>query len=89
MSRDPTVLTRALRVLFVLALLMIALQVWVTPLAPFPAAEAIPDSGAQRAQLLEEAKRTNELLARLVEHLEKRPVRVTIESTSSAPGASH
>jgi len=43
--------------------------------APSAAAQ-IPDSGLQRKELLDEVRRTNELLARILERLEKGPLLV-------------
>lgn len=49
------------------------------PSALPPAAAQVPDSGLQRRQQLDEMKRTNELLATILDRLENRTFKVTIQ----------
>ncbi len=55
---------------WIVLLVLTCLRVWSGPLDPFPVAHAqVPDSGRQRLELLEEARRTNALLAEIREIL--------------------
>lgn len=56
------------------------LRVWVGPLAILePARAQIPDSGRQRKQLLEEARRTNQLLTEIKQLLKDHTFNVRTE----------
>ena len=69
--------------------LLTILRVWLGPVDIVPAAQAqIPDSGLQRKQILDQSRRTNELLARILNTLETRTFNVRIEGAdkkSTAP----
>lgn len=87
----PTVtLDRATRrLLSVIAVLLAVLIVELWALRPetAPAAHAqIPDTGLQRQQIVEEQRRTNELLSAMLEHLRTQAVKVRVES-SEKPAA--
>ncbi len=56
------------------------LRVWVGPVAILePARAQIPDSGRQRKQLLEEARRTNQLLTEIKQLLKDHTFNVRME----------
>lgn len=66
--------------LFVLTLA----KVWLPAVTEPVAAEAqIPDAGAQRVQLVEEARRTNEILAEIRDILRKEPLQVIVRSADN------
>lgn len=68
-----------LRGLVGFAVLVTCLRVWVGPFALTESVVAqIPDSGAQRKLLLEETRRTNELLTQIKQRLEQGPLNVRI-----------
>lgn len=46
----------------------------------------IPDTGLQRREIVIESRRTNELLAEILEHLRGKPVKVVIESPDKTRG---
>lgn len=64
----------------VVALLgVIAVQLWSTGPSILPEAQAqIPDTGMQRKQLIDEARRTNELLSDILTQLREKPMKVRI-----------
>ncbi|MBI4716256.1 MAG: hypothetical protein HY763_00465 [Planctomycetes bacterium] len=69
-----------------LALLVAAtcLRVWLGPIALVEEAQAqIPDSGLQRKQLLEETRRTNELLLEIKQLLATQTLNVRIRSADN------
>ena len=60
------------------------LRVWLGPFPLLERAEAqIPDSGLQRKQLLDEAKRTNELLSDIKRILETQTLHVRLEGADN------
>ena len=68
---------RGLAVLFVLVTL---LRVWVGPMGVLAPAQAqIPDSGLQRKLLLDETRRTNQLLAEIKQLMETGTLNVKIQ----------
>lgn len=74
-----------LAVLTVLLAVLIAELWWIGP-AIVPAASAqIPNAGTQRNLLVEEQKRTNELLARIARRLDEGPVRVQMDPPRRGP----
>ena len=63
-NRTHTAGNRVLRVGLGVVLAVTVARVWLGPFGLSPTAQAqIPDSGLQRMQLLEEARRTNQLLS--------------------------
>jgi len=46
---------------------------------PSPAAAQIPDTGLQRKQIVDETRQTNELLQRILDHLEHNTIKVRLE----------
>jgi hypothetical protein len=55
-------------------------RVWLGPDAAVPQACAqIPDSGLQRKQMLEESARTNQLLEQILDTLQTRTLKVSVE----------
>ncbi len=67
------------RVLWYVLLGLTLCRVWVGPIGVLPAAQAqIPDSGAQRKQLIEEVRKTNRLLVQLHETLRDQIIKVRI-----------
>ena len=67
------------RVLWYVLLGMTLCRVWVGPVGVLPTAYAqIPDSGAQRKQLIDEVRKTNRLLTQLNETLRDQIIKVRI-----------
>ena len=63
------------------------LQVWVGPDSLVePARAQIPDSGLQRKQLLDETRRTNQLLSEIVQILRERTLNVRVLSADERAG---
>jgi len=46
----------------------------------------IPDTGRQRQDIVNETRRTNELLAQILEHLQGGAIKVVVESPDKARG---
>ncbi|HNQ21731.1 MAG TPA: hypothetical protein PKK06_01405 [Phycisphaerae bacterium] len=64
------------------------LKVWVEPGSLTPMAVAqIPDSGLQRQQLLDEARRTNQLLSDILQTLKTQTLNVRMEGADKKPEA--
>jgi hypothetical protein len=65
-------------------LVLTALKVWLPPATLTSTALAqIPDSGAQRNEMIEQTKRTNQLLADILETLRKQPFKVEMLGTDN------
>lgn len=78
------------RLLSVIAVLLAVLMVelWAQRPDTVPSAQAqIPDTGLQRQQLVEEQRRTNELLSAVLEHLRTKPIKVRVESSEKPSAA--
>jgi hypothetical protein len=57
-------------------------KVWLGPVNMIPEAQAqIPDAGAQRAELVREMRRTNELLGQVVKCLKTQTLKVQVVGT--------
>lgn len=70
-------------------LAVIAVALWDGRPSLLPAASAqIPDSGRQRQELVREVRRSNELLAQILEHLRTKPVKVQTLDADERTGAS-
>lgn len=74
--------------LLLLVALPLWLRVWLGPVALLDRAEAqIPDAGRQRQLLVEEARRTNELLTEIKDLLHKRTFNVRLEGADNQADA--
>lgn len=74
------------RLTFVLGALVVltCLRVWTGPQPILPRAEAqIPDSAAQRKQILDEVRRTNDLLVQVKDLLEKGTLNVRVQGADN------
>ena len=80
-------LPRAARPLLALVVVAICMGVAVGPFSALSTARAIPDAGFQREKLVEEVKKTNELLGQLVKLLRTETVNVRIQKASKEPPA--
>lgn len=61
-------------------------RVWIGPVDPVPVANAqIPDSAAQRNRLIEEIRRTNQLLTQIDETLHKHTIKVRVVGADNTP----
>lgn len=77
--------TRGTLAVIAMLLVVIAVELWGTQPSSLPTAQAqIPDSGRQRMEMIDEARRTNDLLAEILGHLRTKPVKVQMESTDSS-----
>jgi len=67
--------------------LLTCFRVWVGPMAFERTADArIPDSGLQRRQILDEARRTNELLAQIKQVLQVGTLNVRLQGADNQAG---
>ncbi len=74
--------TRGVLIALTVLLTIIAIELWAARPSTIPAAQAqVPDSGLQRYQMIDEARRTNQLLEQILEHLRAKAVKVTITDT--------
>jgi hypothetical protein len=74
----PDRFTRRVLCLIAAILALIAMELWVAMPGQGPQARAqIPDSGLQRHQLIDDVRKTNELLERVLKHLETQRIKVT------------
>ena len=79
--------TRCVLVAITVLLTVIAVELWGGRPSMLPAARAqIPDTAAQRQQILVESKRTNELLGRILDHLRTKPIKVRMVGTDKPKG---
>lgn len=77
-----------LRTIGCLIVLATCLHVWVGPFSMLPQAYGqIPDAGLQRKLILEEAVRTNQLLAEIKNMLAERTLNVRIQGADNPAGA--
>lgn len=69
--------TRMILTALTLLLAIIAVELWAfAPDTTHRASAQIPDTGMQRKLIVDETKRTNELLEQILDHLETKPIRV-------------
>ena len=74
--------TRGLLLVLTVLLAVIAIELWAARPSMTPAAMAqVPDSGAQRNQMIEETRRTNQLLEQILDHLKTKTVKVKMADT--------
>ena len=86
-SRRP-VSTRVLRAAIILFVLLTCLRVWTGDEPLIERAQAqIPDSGLQRKLLLDESRKTNELLAEIAHILRERTLNVRLAPADNQAGA--
>lgn len=79
--------TRCVLLAITVLLTVIAVELWGGRPSMLPAAQAqIPDTAAQRQQILVESKRTNALLGQILEHLRSKPVKVQMVGTDKPKG---
>ena len=80
--------SRVLRVLLGVFLLATCARVWLGPVTLMPSAHAqIPDAGNQRASLLREVGRTNDLLGQILKTLQTQTLKVEISGTDNTRAA--
>jgi len=85
----PAGLLRVLQGVWIAAVLLTCVRVWVAPGPILPQAQAqIPDPAVQRNLALQEARRTNQLLEKLIETLETQTLKVRIEDADKSKGKS-
>jgi hypothetical protein len=84
--------TRCLLAVITVLLTVIAVELWQGRPSMLPEAMAqIPDSGAQRYQMIAETQKTNNLLADILDHLRNKAIKVqtaaetTDKSTAGRP----
>jgi hypothetical protein len=66
---------------------VIAVELWAGRPDLVPAASAqIPDTGLQRQQIVEEARRTNQLLEQILSHLRAKPIKVIAAGVEKREG---
>ena len=84
---------RLLRGFLLLFVSLTCVRVWIGPTTVIKAAQAqIPDAGLQRKQMLEETRRTNELLTQIVQLLKDHTFNVRMlgaDNQADAPGKRH
>lgn len=81
--------TRIFQAAVVTLLALIASALWDSRPSMLPQAVAqIPDTAMQRKQMVDEQKATNELLARILRHLETKPIKVQTVGTDENKGES-
>ena len=67
-------------------LAVVAVELWVGLGESGRAQAQIPDTGLQRQQILEEARKTNTVLEKILDHLRTGSVKVKMESADKASG---
>ena len=85
---QTTFLSRILRAGFTMFVLLTCIRVWTGPVAVEKTALAqIPDSGMQRKQQIDEAKKTNQLLSEIKLLLAEGVLNVRVQSADNSTGA--
>jgi hypothetical protein len=81
--------TRGLLAVIAVLLAVIAVELWQGRPSMLPTAMAqIPDSGAQRYQMIDEAVKTNKFLADILDHLRTKSIKVQdVGETTDKPTA--
>jgi len=75
----PDPFTRRLLVALAVLMAVLAVELWVvSPGGTAPAMAQIPNAGGQRQELVQEAKRTNQLLERIAACLESKRIKVSV-----------
>lgn len=84
---DNSALRFILRALACFVILTTCLRIWIGPFSILPEAYGqIPDAGMQRKLILEEAVRTNQLLADIKTMLAERTLNVRIQGADNPAG---
>lgn len=84
----PDRLTRGLLGTLTFLLAIIAVELWAGRPSLLPAASAqIPDTALQRNQQLMEIRRTNQLLDKILVHLQTKPIKVQAADTDQKSGS--
>jgi len=84
----PDRFTRSLLGVLAVLLAIIAVELWAQRPSLLPAASAqIPDSGRQRNELLMETRKTNQLLDKILVHLQTKPIKVQAADTDQKNGS--
>jgi len=79
--------TRRLLCVIAVLLAVIAVELWQGRPSMLPRAEAqIPDTALQRENIVREARKTNALLAQILEHLRSKPIKVEMDGTDGGDG---
>jgi len=87
-EQGPGMSTRVLRIAFGVLLAATCLRVWTGPPAWETSAQAqIPNAGAQRADLLGEVRRTNQLLEEVLGILRSKTIKVEVQGESGREAA--
>lgn len=83
-NTEKTMGQRLLRAGIGLLMLATVLRVWLGPVPMIERAEAqLPDPGRQRLELIEEARRTNQLLSEIKRTLEKGTLNVRLQGADN------
>ncbi|MEK6644856.1 MAG: hypothetical protein AABZ08_13210 [Planctomycetota bacterium] len=78
--------TRTLLVALTLLLSVIAVELWIGLPDRAVASAQVPDTGLQRQQIVEETRRTNQLLEQILTQLRTGSMKVTMESADKPDG---
>lgn len=89
--RMPTVTldraTKRLLTVITVLLAVLIVELWaLRPDSATPAHAQIPDTGLQRQQIVDEQRRTNDLLSATLEHLRTKPIKVRVEASEKPAG---
>ena len=77
--------TRYVLVAITALLTVVAVELWAGRPSALPSAHAqVPDTGRQRLRLIEESRRTNELLTEILDHLRTKPIKVKVIGTDKS-----
>ncbi len=80
--------TRRLLTAIAVLLAVLIVELWaLRPDSTTPAHAQIPDTGLQRQQIVDEQRRTNDLLSATLEHLRTKSVKVRVESSEKPAAA--
>lgn len=85
----PAVVRRTHLLLSLIAAALAVIAIELSDRLPLPVSRAvaqIPDTGRQRQDIVNETRRTNELLSQILEHLQGKPIKVVVESPDKARG---
>ncbi len=86
----PSAVRRTHLLLSCIAAVLAIIAIELSDRLPLPRSTAalaqIPDTARQRQDIVNETRRTNELLAQILEHLQGKPVKVVVESPDKARG---
>lgn len=86
-STQTSSLYRWVRPVIGAAIALSCMKVWLAPDTSNAVVAQIPDSGLQRKQLIDEQRRTNELLMDIKRTLEERTINVRVQSADNPSSA--